>query len=94
MDPRRRSVKIIVLMIFSGAIIGSVLGDVAAALLPESVVRDFFLLSFDTSNYGLAKPFVLDLRIFSLTFGFTLRVNFMGVVGMGVAYYLLRYYRI
>ena len=94
MDPRRRNIKIIVLMIFSGAIIGSVLGDVAAALLPESVVRDFFVLSFDTSKYGLAETFVLDLRIFSLTFGFTLKVNFMGVVGMGVAYYLLRYYRV
>ncbi|MBC8375818.1 MAG: DUF4321 domain-containing protein [Candidatus Marinimicrobia bacterium] len=94
MDPRRRNIKIIVLMIFSGAIIGSVLGDVAAALLPESVVRNFFVLSFDTAKYGLAEPFVLDLRIFSLTFGFTLKVNFMGVVGMGVAYYLLRYYRV
>ncbi|MCF7825002.1 MAG: DUF4321 domain-containing protein [Candidatus Marinimicrobia bacterium] len=94
MDPRRRNIKIIVLMIFAGAIIGSLLGDVAAALLPESVVRDFFVLAFDSSNYGLAKPFVLDLRIFSLTFGFTIRVNFMGVVGMGVAYYLLRYYRV
>jgi len=94
MDPRRRNIKIIVLMIFSGAIIGSVLGDVAAALLPESVVRNFFVLAFDTSKYGLAEPFVLDLQIFSITFGFTLRVNFMGVVGMGVAYYLLRYYRV
>ena len=94
MDPRRRNVKIIVLMIFSGAIIGSVLGDVAAALLPESVVRDFFLLAFDTSKFGLTEPFVLDLRIFSITFGFTLKVNFMGLAGMGVAYYLLRYYRV
>ena len=94
MDPRRRSVKVIVLMIFSGAIIGSVFGDVAAAILPESVVRDFFTLAFDTAKFGLAEPFVLDLHIFSITFGFTLRVNFMGVVGMGVAYYLLRYYRV
>lgn len=94
MDPRRRNVKIIALMIACGAIVGSLLGDVAAALLPESVVRDFFILSVDTANYGLSEPFVLDLRIFSITFGFTLRVNFMGVVGMGVAYYLLRYYRV
>ncbi len=94
MDPRRRSVKIIVLMIFSGAIIGSVFGDMAAAILPDSVVRDFFTLAFDTAKYGMTKPFVLDMHIFSITFGFTLRVNFMGVVGMGVAYYLLRYYRI
>jgi len=94
MDPRRRDVKIIVLMIFSGAIIGSLLGDVAAALLPESVVRDFFVLAFDSSSYGLTKPFVLDLHMFSITFGFTIRLNFMGVVGMGVAYYLLRYYRV
>lgn len=94
MDPRRRDVKIIALMIFTGAIIGSLLGDLAAAILPESVVRDFFVLAFDSSNYGLAEPFVLDLHIFSITFGFTIRVNFMGVVGMGVAYYLLRYYRV
>ncbi len=94
MDPRRRNIKIIVLMIFTGAIVGSVLGDVAAALLPESVVRDFFVLAFDTSKFGLAEPFVLDLRVFSITFGFTLKVNFMGVVGMGAAYYLLRYYRV
>ena len=94
MDPRRRSVKVIALMLFTGAIIGSALGDVAAALLPQSVVRDFFLLSLDTAKYGLSEPFVLDLRIFSITFGFTLSVNFMGVFGMGVAYYLLRYYRV
>ena len=94
MDPRRRNLKIIGLMIFTGAIIGSVLGDVAAALLPDSVVRDFFVLAFDSSKYGLAEPFILDLHIFSITLGFTLRVNFMGVVGMGVAYYLLRYYRV
>lgn len=94
MDPRKRSVKVITLMLFTGAILGTVLGDVAAALLPESVVRDFFLLSLDTAKYGLTDPFVLDLRIFSITFGFTLSVNFMGVVGMAVAYYLLRYYRV
>ncbi len=94
MDPRRRNIKVITLMIFSGAIIGTVFGDVAAALLPESVIRDFFVLAFDTSNYGLSEPFTLDLRIFTLTFGLTLKVNFMGVVGMGVAYYLLRYYRV
>jgi len=94
MDPRRRNIKVIVLMLFTGAIIGTVLGDMAAALLPESVVRDFFTLALDSAKYGLSQPFVLDMKIFSITFGFTLRVNFMGLVGMGVAYYLLRYYRV
>ena len=60
MDPRRRNLKIIVLMLLAGAVIGS----------------------------------VLDFRVFSITFGLTLRVNFMGLLGMGVAYYLLRYYRV
>lgn len=94
MDPRRRSVKVITLMLFAGAIIGTVLGDVAGALLPAGVVRDFFLLSVDTAKYGLSEPLVLDMRVFSLTFGFTLSINFMGIVGMGIAYYLLRYYRV
>ncbi len=94
MDPRRRNLKIIVLMLLAGAVIGSVLGDIAGALLPEGVVRDFFLLAFDSSHYGLREPLVLDFRVFSITFGLTLRVNFMGLLGMGVAYYLLRYYRV
>jgi len=94
MDPRRRNVKIIVLMLLTGAIIGSVLGDVAGALLPAGVVRDFFLLAFDSSNYGLREPFVLDFRVFSITLGLSLHVNVMGLIGMGVAYYLLRYYRV
>jgi len=94
MDPRRRNVKIIVLMLMAGAIVGSVLGDLAGALLPQGVVRDFFLLAFDSSNYGLREPLVLDFRVFSITFGMTIRVNVMGLIGMGVAYYFLRYYRV
>jgi len=42
----------------------------------------------------LRDPLVLDFRVFTLTFGLTLRVNVMGLIGMGVAYYFLRYYRV
>ncbi len=94
MDPRRRSLKIIILVLFLGAVIGTVLGDLLAFLLPPGVVRDFFLLSFDSARYGLASPITLDMRLFTITFGFTVHVNFTGLVGIGVAYYLLRYYRV
>ena len=41
----KRSVSIIVLTLFFGTFFGTLLGEILAWILPESVVRDFFLKS-------------------------------------------------
>ncbi|MCF7796664.1 MAG: DUF4321 domain-containing protein [Lentisphaeria bacterium] len=93
MDPRKRNIGLITLAIIIGAVAGSVVGNVVGILLPEGVVRDFFLLPIDSSTFGLTNPFTLDFHVISLTFGFTFRINIMGILGIGAALYVLRYYR-
>jgi len=93
MDPRKRNIGLIILAIVIGAVTGSVLGNLVGMILPAGVVRDFFLLPIDSSTFGLTNPFTIDLQVISLTFGLTFRINIMGILGIGVALYVLRYYR-
>ncbi len=78
----------VVLVIVLGAVLGSLLGQLIGLVLPEGVVKEFFLRS-GAINLG---PGTLDLSIFSITLGFSLTVNVVGFLGMGVAIYLLRWY--
>jgi hypothetical protein len=86
---RKKSPVYIVFILILGSIIGTVLGKLVAAGIPEgSVVRKFFLVA---ANWGV-QPFTVDLGIFSITLGFTLELNVIGVLGIVFTAYLLRYY--
>jgi hypothetical protein len=52
------------------------------------VVRDVFVNSTDFH----VGPVHVDLVVFSFTFGFSLRVNMMSVLGVFVVFGFLRYY--
>ena len=43
----KRSISIILLTLFIGTFFGTLLGEILAWILPQSVVRDFFLKSVD-----------------------------------------------
>ncbi|MCH8285758.1 DUF4321 domain-containing protein [candidate division KSB1 bacterium] len=85
---RRISFRLLVLIIILGALIGTVIGQIAL-LLPEGVVKEFFVRSV-TSGFS---PATLDLNVFSLTIGFTFNLNISGVIGIAIAVYMLRWYR-
>jgi len=89
MSTRGRSVAILILAFILGAMIGTLLGEVLGMVLPDGVVRELFLRSVDIS----LGPSTLDLLIMNLTIGFSMSLNFSGVIGLGVSYYLLRYFR-
>jgi hypothetical protein len=72
-----------------GAMLGSLLGELIRMSLPDGVVKDVFLRSIDI----MLGPAVIDLIMFSVTLGFTLKFNFIGIIGLGVAYYILRFWR-
>ena len=90
----KRSVSIIVLTLFFGTFFGTLLGELLAWILPESVVRDFFLKSvnFTLGSYR-GEPFSLDLIMFSIQFGLKVTFNFSSIIGFATAYYFLRYFR-
>ncbi len=83
----RRTFGFVVLIIFVGAAVGTVLGELMALALPQGVVQEFFTKSW-TPALG---PGTLDLVLFSMTLGMTLKVNGAGIIGILVAIYLLRW---
>ncbi|MGD9489296.1 MAG: DUF4321 domain-containing protein [Calditrichaceae bacterium] len=84
---KKKSLGFIITVIFIGALIGSALGEIVTYLVPAGVVKDFFLKSV-TASIG---PGTLNIIIVTLTLGFTLKLNVMGVIGILIAAYALRW---
>ena len=94
---KNRDLSLIIIGLFSGAIIGGVTGSLLGWMLPEGVVKDFFLTSvtFDIGGAVGNKMgvLILDLKIITLRFGFSIVLNFTSVIGLATSYYILRYFR-
>jgi len=94
---KKRNLHVIVLSLFIGAIFGGVIGNIFALILPESVVKDFFLTSITFDLGGLVDNdlgvFIIDLKVIVLKLGLSMSFNFTSVIGIAVAYYILRYLR-
>jgi hypothetical protein len=94
---KKRKVHFIVLSLFLGAIFGGVVGNIFSLVLPESVVKDFFLTSITFDLGGLVNNdigvFIIDLKVIVLKLGLSIGFNFTSVIGIAVAYYILRYLR-
>ncbi len=86
---RYRRTGVFIIWLVAGAVIGSVFSQLLGIVLPEGVVRAFFLSG---TNIGI-RPITLDLAVMSLTFGFTLTINVVGVLGILFAGYYFRWYR-
>ncbi len=84
----KKNIGKVVLMIVLGALIGSLLGELVGLILPDGVVKEFFLRTADL----VLAPTTLDLKVFTLTFGFSLSLNSSGFIGILLAVYLLRWY--
>jgi uncharacterized membrane protein len=84
---RKKSLGFVILIIILGALIGSALGEVIAYVIPGGVVQDFFLKSVSAS----LGPGTLDIIILTLTLGFSVKLNIIGVFGIFIAAYILRW---
>jgi hypothetical protein len=58
------------------AIIGSFIGDILSPYLPSLLSKSF--------EIGV-KPFLINLKVLSITLGFTVSMNVMSVVGVVIA---------
>ena len=90
----RRSIQLIVFGLCSGALLGSLVGDFMAFLLPDgSAVNQFFLLSYYFTFGSMNSDYLFDLGVIVIDFGFILKFNVCSIIGFGIAYYLLKYFR-
>jgi hypothetical protein len=83
----KRSLGFVTLVLLLGALLGTLLGELIGFLLPEGVVKDFFLKS-GSLGFG---PATLNAVLFSITLGLTFKINVVGLIGIGFAIYLLRW---
>ena len=93
---KKRKIWIIVLILFVGSMIGTIFGDLIAFILPDGVVKQFFLQS---TNFSLSSFFSNDDYIFlnlgstGIVFGLKIKLNFSSIIGFSISYYFLRYFR-
>jgi hypothetical protein len=88
MAARKIRFGLLVLILLLGLLIGTALGKMLGVIMPPGAVRSFFVEGLDYA-FG---PHTLDLVVMSLTFGFTVDVNVMGVLGVILLAQLLRWY--
>jgi hypothetical protein len=51
------------------------------------------MISYDFSFGSINDSYLIDLGIIVLDFGFILKFNVCSIIGFGIAYYLLKYFR-
>ena len=91
---KNRSIKLIIFGLCAGALIGTLVGNVLSFLLPDgSAVKQFFLISYDFTFGSINSDNLSDLGIVVVDFGFILKFNVCSIIGFGIAYYLLKYFR-
>ncbi len=84
---RKKSTAFIIFIIIIGALIGTAIGEIIGILVPQGVVQDFFLKSASAS----IGPGTLDIILLTITLGFSFKLNVMGVIGILIAAYALRW---
>ena len=83
----QRGFGLVLLTVVAGLVIGSLLGELVASLLPAGIVQELLTRG---PQIGLMPPATLDLRFVALTFGMMLKVNVVGVLGVVLAAVALR----
>ena len=73
------------IIVVIGALLGTMVGELLGAYLPDGTVKSFFLKSI---RFGL-DPVSLELHILTLTFGLILKINVLTVIGVIAAGLLL-----
>ena len=91
---KNRSIKLIIFGLCSGAVIGTLVGNMLSFLLPDgSAVKQFFLISYDFTFGSINSDYLIDFGIIVIDFGFIFKFNVCSIIGFGIAYYLLKYFR-
>jgi len=83
----RKKMSLTIFILLMGLIIGTLIGDLLGMILPEGAVKTVMTESIKIGFH----PFVLDLHIFNLTFGFMFRINLFGILGILILGYVLKW---
>ena len=89
---QKRSISFIFSVLLFGVIVGSILSQFIGAFFPEGVVKDFFLTS-NSIGWGINPNNWIDLFIIRIKTGFVVDISVVSILGMGISWYFLRYFK-
>lgn len=85
----KRSIWFVLVIVILGAAIATGLSQFIGLVIPEGVVREFFLTTLPLGW----DPFTLNLQIITFTIGFAIDISVVSLLGMAIAWYFLRYFK-
>ena len=89
---QKYSISFIFLILFFGVIAGSALSQFIGAFFPDGVVKDFFLTS-NSIGWGINPNNWIDLFVIRIKTGFIVDISVVSILGMGISWYFLRYFK-
>ena len=84
----RKSGGYLLLFIFIGGLLGSVLGEILQIVSPQGVVQSIF---GEALSLGLDPPVTVNLVLLKFTLGFLVRINLLSVLGMLLGAYIYKH---
>lgn len=89
---QKRPILFIFLILFLGCILGTALSMFIALILPDGVVRDFFILS-KSFGFGQNANNWLNLGPLRFKLGIFFDVSILSIIGILISWYILRYFK-
>ena len=88
----KKSIYFILSLILLGCVIGTALSMLIGYVIPEGVVRDFFILS-QSFGFGASENNWVNLGPLRFKLGFFFDVSILSIVGILISWYILRYFK-
>jgi len=88
----KRNIAFIFLVFFIGIITSLILSQLIGGILPDGVVKEFFLTS-RSIGWGIQPNNWIDLFVIRFKTGLFIDINVASFLGMVIAWYFLRYFK-
>ena len=82
----------IFLVLFIGIVTSSILSQLIGGILPEGVVKDFFLTS-RSIGWGIQPNNWVDLFVVRFKTGLFIDISVVSFLGIAITWYFLRYFK-
>ena len=89
---QKRNMAFIFLVLFIGIVTSSILSQLIGGILPEGVVKEFFLSSISI-GWGIQPDNWIELYVIRFKTGLFIDISVVSFLGMVIAWYFLRYFK-
>ena len=88
----KRSIFLLFLILFFGAVCGSIISQFVSNVIPDGVVKEFFLSS-QSFGWGANENNWVDFFVVRFKTGFYVDISVASIIGIVVSWYFLRYFK-